>query len=613
MTDLVWVVSSCVIILAVIAIRAIFGRRMSAWLRCALWTLVLIRLLIPWTVFSSPISVKSAVVSTEIGENLEAIRDVGAVEYGTTDNGVTNVYGWTSQRLAQSGGEHLPEKAVSVMEDVTPERAQRVQKTFEVRRVLTAVWLSGAGLAAAYFIFVNIRFYIRLRGGVRMEADIAPRPVYSVEGLPSSCLFFGSVYVPKETADDPRTLRCVLAHELAHYSHGDTLRAIIWDAVLALHWYNPLVWLAAILARRDSEIYADADAIKALGEDERENYGMALIRLSSKHVSGTNICVAATSMTNGKRTLKERIKHMSNKSKMSFMIALAVILLAAAAVGCSFLGGRGTEADPKDAAVTPEPTVIPTEAVTAAPTSVPTEAPTPEPTDEPDGTPDEWFIDTAWPYIERANELYSLNFERSTATVKRPQISGISEKTVICFSEEDAVRITVWFHKDAAGEWYSGMNHVSLDFDPPAGGMDADKIERDHIDIDYSLSLDISKQDLERAGFAPDGGVGDLDKAARYMADHVAHLFTTCSEDNYFRCSEAAPANIVALTDMKTYSVFIALLPLNPRCFFICYGDINSGVLCDSPEYFGYMTISFGLTVTRNGDDSFTASYEYIP
>ncbi|MBR5381426.1 MAG: M48 family metalloprotease, partial [Oscillospiraceae bacterium] len=404
---------------------------MSAWLRCALWTLVLIRLLIPWTVFSSPVSVKSAVVSTEIGGDLEAIRDVGAVEYGTTDKGVTNVYGWTPQRLAQSGGERSPEKAVSVMEEVTEERAERVQKTLEVRKVLTAVWMSGAGLAAAYFIFVNIRFFKRLRdGGVRLEPGIASRPVYSVEGLSSSCLFGRSVYVPKETADDPEALRCVLAHELAHYRHGDTLRAVIWDAVLALHWYNPLVWLAAFLARRDSEIYADADAIKALGEGERENYGMTLIRLSSKHVSGTNFCVAATSMTNGKRTLKERIKHMSNKSKMSFMIALAVILLAAAAVGCSFLGGKGTEADPKDAAVTPEPTVIPTEAVTAAPTSVPTESPTEAPSEEPTAEPgpsDEWFIDEAWALIGRLNELYNISFEKSECKLKTPRGSYIPQ------------------------------------------------------------------------------------------------------------------------------------------------------------------------------------------
>ncbi|MBR3382505.1 MAG: hypothetical protein IKG85_05655 [Clostridia bacterium] len=54
MTDPIWIISSCALIVAVIAIRAVFGKRMSAGLRYALWGLVLLRLLIPGTVFSKP-------------------------------------------------------------------------------------------------------------------------------------------------------------------------------------------------------------------------------------------------------------------------------------------------------------------------------------------------------------------------------------------------------------------------------------------------------------------------------------------------------------------------------------------------------------------------------
>ena len=89
MTDLVWVITSSVLILAVFAIRALFGKRMSAGLRYALWAVVLIRLLIPGTVFSSPVSVQSAAERTETVQNFEMLRGVDAIAH--TESGAVEV------------------------------------------------------------------------------------------------------------------------------------------------------------------------------------------------------------------------------------------------------------------------------------------------------------------------------------------------------------------------------------------------------------------------------------------------------------------------------------------------------------------------------------------
>ncbi|MBO4878849.1 MAG: hypothetical protein J5544_01160, partial [Clostridia bacterium] len=80
MTDLTWIISSCVMILAVVALRAIFGKKMSAGFRYALWALVVVRLLVPGTFFKSPVSVKSAVMKTEIAENMETVKEYSSVE-----------------------------------------------------------------------------------------------------------------------------------------------------------------------------------------------------------------------------------------------------------------------------------------------------------------------------------------------------------------------------------------------------------------------------------------------------------------------------------------------------------------------------------------------------
>ena len=81
MTDPVWIISSSALILAVILIRAAFGRRMKAWMRCALWALVLVRLLVPGTLLSAPVSLESAANRVQAVRDLEAVRDVTSITH----------------------------------------------------------------------------------------------------------------------------------------------------------------------------------------------------------------------------------------------------------------------------------------------------------------------------------------------------------------------------------------------------------------------------------------------------------------------------------------------------------------------------------------------------
>ena len=358
MTDLIWVISSSVLILAVIAIRAIFGKRMSAGFRYALWALVLLRLLIPGTVFSSPVSVESAVLSAPVVGDMEKVRGVSSVSM--SDGVVTGKLSYprpasqtnnispavtaapVTDPAAPPAQQEEASQQVVIAENATREQYESIKRTVEARTVLNIVWLSGMGLMAAWFVFTNARMYLTLKKRrVRLDVE-APCPVYSVEDISSSCLFVNSIYVSKETAENEAELKNVLAHELAHRRHGDGLTVFLRGIALVIHWYNPLVWAAALLSRRDGEVFADAGAIKALGEDERENYGLTLIGLSTKLKKRVGLCTAATTMTGGKRELKERITHMAKNKKTKLIIAAAVTALALAAVAFCFLGCKSS-------------------------------------------------------------------------------------------------------------------------------------------------------------------------------------------------------------------------------------------------------------------------------
>ena len=290
-----WIITSCALILIVIALRRLLRGRISLRLQYALWALVLIRLLIPGTVFSSPVSVESAAETSEVVQNYQAVRGVGSISY-SPDSSVAGYprnayYPPAAQTTAAPFVSSAPivnepvSEPRTIVSQATPERFERIQKTLRFRDIAVRVWIVGMACALLFFVVENLRFMFYLRSRrKRIDADCR-LPVYSVKNLPSSCLFFGSIYISADTAADPDALRFVLEHEKAHFRHGDHIWTVLRLAALVLHWYNPLVWWAAVLSRRDGELFADAGALSRLGDDSREEYGLTLIALSARRYS----------------------------------------------------------------------------------------------------------------------------------------------------------------------------------------------------------------------------------------------------------------------------------------------------------------------------------------
>jgi beta-lactamase regulating signal transducer with metallopeptidase domain len=137
-------------------------------------------------------------------------------------------------------------------------------------------------------------------------------------------------------AADGEALAHVLAHEETHYHHKDHIWSLLRCICLVVHWYNPLVWLAAALSRRDSELACDEGAIRRLGEEQRAAYGRTLIGLTC--TGAGRLLRTATTMTGSKKSIKERIVLIAKKPKMKIYTLVAVILIAAIAAGCTFTG-----------------------------------------------------------------------------------------------------------------------------------------------------------------------------------------------------------------------------------------------------------------------------------
>lgn len=336
-----WILSSSVLILVVIALRFVLRGKISLRLQYALWAIVLFRLALPMSLAGADFSLMQAVTETEIYETIDHTMHTTQVHSHTVRD----------TELGYHQAEAGYEGTIYKIHGYSVESGNSSMHTYFFRdslslvlsRILKTVWLLGAVGTGLYLITVNLFFGWRLRKSRKVFECGASLPVYLSQEVKTPCmygLFRPAIYLTEEITKDTAALHHVLAHEVTHYRHKDHIWSALRCAALALHWYNPLVWWAAILSRRDAELACDEGAIRHLGEEERISYGSTLIGLSCTTKRAEGVLLTATTMTGSKRSLKERIVLIARKPKTAAIALAVVICVLLVSILCTFTGAR---------------------------------------------------------------------------------------------------------------------------------------------------------------------------------------------------------------------------------------------------------------------------------
>ena len=376
-----WILSSSVLIAAVIALRAVTKGRISMRLRYGLWALVLVRLLIPGNFIPSNFSIEKVALFFERQPQVQQISQ----QLNTPQQSYDAVY----QEVVKEHYEvYYPQEAT--VPDVLPEsftaalpaqeqaqirqeaqlRVEQSAPIYSLKQILLGIWILGMAVSGTFLLTVNLSFARRLkRTRTPVEAD-TPVPVYQSVMAETPCLFglFRPViYITGEAADNPRALSHILAHESCHYRHKDHIWAILRCVCLVLHWYNPLVWAAFSLSRRDCELACDEAAIARIGESNRHEYGRTLVDMTCVKQSTTAALLTATTMLSDRNTLVQRIRQIAKKPKVLISAVVIAVIIAAVAVGCTFTGAPDEPTQPSETAAPSLPTV-PTQPQETTPT-----------------------------------------------------------------------------------------------------------------------------------------------------------------------------------------------------------------------------------------------------
>ena len=336
-----WCVTSSILLAVFLLLRGTVFRTLSPRVRYALWGVVLPRLLVPFQIPSLSLPAAAADLAPELSTISERPIFPNTILIRPINPSVS---------LDEEDQADLPHSASTIESNLSeyyhfgdPTLSDGVQ----------VVWAAGAGVVLLAVLAANLRFAQKLRRGRRpLPTAGCPLPVYEADGLSSPCLcgvLHPAVYLTPEAAEDGTVRTHVLSHELTHFRHRDHIWSLLRCLALALHWYNPLVWAAVVLSKRDGELACDEGTIARLGEGERIPYGRTLIGLVARRSGAGGLLSCSTTMTGGKKTVQRRIAQLVKQpetKKTALFLAAAAVALAAVFV---FAGGqRDPEPSPSD-------------------------------------------------------------------------------------------------------------------------------------------------------------------------------------------------------------------------------------------------------------------------
>lgn len=296
------------IALAVMAVRPLL-RRAPRRAVCMLWLLVALRLLLPARLtVESPVSLQQPE-----SPPIQAYQELRQQEK-------VYVSAPPEQRLEMAG----------------PAAAQG----FALLDQLPAIWLTGVGCMALYMALSLLRMRWRLRAAPRIQDNVYRCTDWSTPFVLG--VLAPRIYVPETVSE--QDFPQVLAHERCHIRRWDHVWKPLAFLLLAVNWFNPVLWAAYVLLGRDMERACDEMVLKNATPAQRAAYSRALVSCAAQPKMAA-VCPLAF----GEVAVKERVKNVLNYKKPALW-AVILLVVAAAIIGvCLLTKPAGKDAGVPDA------------------------------------------------------------------------------------------------------------------------------------------------------------------------------------------------------------------------------------------------------------------------
>ena len=295
------------IALAVMAVRLLLRRRASRRALCLLWVLVALRLVLPvrFTV-ESPVSLQAE--ETPVNRVYHAMQEAGAPAPSETGTAI--------------GKPSTPSDTTAAGIPAVPAAEMGTLRLFA--RYLPWLWVMGMGGMAAYMLLSLVWMRLTLRRAEHVRDNVYRCAQWSTPFVLG--IIAPRIYVPESVS--PEDLPQVLAHERCHIRRWDHVMKPLAFLLLAVHWFNPVLWASYILLGRDMENACDELALKNADTSRRAAYSRALVSCAAQPKMAA-VCPLAF----GEVAVKERVKNVIHYKKpavwAAVMVAVAAVIIGA--------------------------------------------------------------------------------------------------------------------------------------------------------------------------------------------------------------------------------------------------------------------------------------------
>ena len=304
-------ISASWLVLAVLVLRLV-SKRSPKWMNVLLWGIVALRLVLPFSVESALSLIPSA----------ETVSPA-AVQFDPAPT-ITSGVSVIDNAVNPSLSEHF---------SAVPTAS--VNPLYVWTEIAGWVWLIGLGAMLLYALVS----YLRLRRRVSVSLPIQDH-IYLCDAI-SSPFILGVVkpriYLPSGLDEVQR--QNVLAHEQAHLARRDHWWKPLGFALLAVYWFNPVLWLAYTLLCRDIELACDERVIRTMDESAVKTYSTVLLACSMPRKA-----VITCPLAFGEVGVKERVRNALRYKKPAFWVVAASVAVCVVVAVC-FLTNPPTDTD----------------------------------------------------------------------------------------------------------------------------------------------------------------------------------------------------------------------------------------------------------------------------
>ena len=304
-------ISASWLVLAVLVLRLI-SKRSPKWVNVLLWGIVALRLVLPFSIESALSLIPSA----------ETVSPA-AVQFAPAPT-ITSGVSVIDNAVNSSLSEHF---AAVPTASVNP--------LYVWTEIAGWVWLIGLGAMLLYALVS----YLRLRRRVSVSLPIQDH-IYLCDAI-SSPFILGVVkpriYLPSGLDEVQR--QNVLAHERAHLARRDHWWKPLGFTLLAVYWFNPVLWLAYTLLCRDIELACDERVIRTMDESAVKTYSTVLLACSMPRKA-----VITCPLAFGEVGVKERVRNALHYKKPAFWVVAASVAVCVVVAVC-FLTDPPTDTD----------------------------------------------------------------------------------------------------------------------------------------------------------------------------------------------------------------------------------------------------------------------------